>query len=289
MKKRVFLGIALLLVVGLLSSCSGVKQADLDAALADKTAAQAQVTSLQSQLAAANTAKTAAEAAVTTANAGKAAAEAALASAQAAATSAADEAEIAEAAMQVQVDEANAKLADAQAALDAANAQIELLKASSGAVVPPTLTFTATEYTDATNKFVVSYNKAWTVWAASTTDTWRLFGAAMADYNCPGLRVCKIAKTDAADVAAVMKKVYGATSSPTISKTENAMTNPYKTTADGYTLQYTASDGFRLDGKMYIFQSGDFWWTLDIYQANTLGTLAGQKPDEVFSTWRLTK
>jgi steroid delta-isomerase-like uncharacterized protein len=53
-RKGVLLGIALSLVVGLLGSCSGVKKADLDAA-------QSQVTTLQSQLSAANAVKTKAD------------------------------------------------------------------------------------------------------------------------------------------------------------------------------------------------------------------------------------
>jgi predicted ester cyclase len=55
MRKGVLLGIALSLVVGLLASCGGAKKADLDAA-------NAQVTTLQSQLSAANAAKTTADA-----------------------------------------------------------------------------------------------------------------------------------------------------------------------------------------------------------------------------------
>jgi predicted ester cyclase len=54
-RKLFLLGIALSLVVGLLASCSGAKKADLDAA-------KAQVTTLQSQLSAANAAKTKADA-----------------------------------------------------------------------------------------------------------------------------------------------------------------------------------------------------------------------------------
>jgi len=54
-RKLFLLGIALSLVVGLLASCGGAKKADLDAA-------KAQVTTLQSQLSVANAAKTTADA-----------------------------------------------------------------------------------------------------------------------------------------------------------------------------------------------------------------------------------
>jgi hypothetical protein len=66
MSKKVLFGTILLLMVGLLASCSGVKQSDLDAANAAKTAAETQVASLQSQLTTAKTATTQAQNELTT-------------------------------------------------------------------------------------------------------------------------------------------------------------------------------------------------------------------------------
>jgi outer membrane murein-binding lipoprotein Lpp len=50
MKKYILIGTSLLLVIGLLAGCGGVKQEDLDAANAAKNAAQAQVTTLQNEV-----------------------------------------------------------------------------------------------------------------------------------------------------------------------------------------------------------------------------------------------
>jgi len=55
MRKKILIGMSLLLIVGLLAGCGGVKQADYDAA-------KAQVTSLQSQVNAANAVKAKADA-----------------------------------------------------------------------------------------------------------------------------------------------------------------------------------------------------------------------------------
>jgi predicted ester cyclase len=54
MKKYILIGMSLLLLVGLLAGCSGVKQADLDAANTAKNAALSQVNTLQNQVSAAN-------------------------------------------------------------------------------------------------------------------------------------------------------------------------------------------------------------------------------------------
>jgi predicted ester cyclase len=62
MYKKTLIGISLLLIIGLLVGCSGIKQEDLDAANAAKNAAQAQVNTLQTQVNTANAAKTKAEA-----------------------------------------------------------------------------------------------------------------------------------------------------------------------------------------------------------------------------------
>jgi chromosome segregation ATPase len=93
-RKAIVIVIALLTSIGLLAGCGGVKQADLDAANAAKATAEAQVTSLQSQLTATNTAKTKAEAdlavantAITKAQTDLAASQKALTDAQAKATS----------------------------------------------------------------------------------------------------------------------------------------------------------------------------------------------------------
>jgi predicted ester cyclase len=50
MKKYILIGMSLLLVVGLLAGCSGIKQEDLDAANAAKNAAQVQANTLQNEV-----------------------------------------------------------------------------------------------------------------------------------------------------------------------------------------------------------------------------------------------
>jgi steroid delta-isomerase-like uncharacterized protein len=54
MKKYILIGISLILVIGLLSGCGGVKQSDYDAAKAQISTLQTQVNTLQSQVNAAN-------------------------------------------------------------------------------------------------------------------------------------------------------------------------------------------------------------------------------------------
>lgn len=57
MYRKILIGISLLLVIGLLAGCSGVKQEDLDAAKARENTLQSEMNSMQSQLDTANAAK----------------------------------------------------------------------------------------------------------------------------------------------------------------------------------------------------------------------------------------
>jgi steroid delta-isomerase-like uncharacterized protein len=61
MKKYILIGMSLLLLVGLLVGCSGVKKSDLDAAQAQVTTLQNEVNTLQNEVDAANAAKSQAD------------------------------------------------------------------------------------------------------------------------------------------------------------------------------------------------------------------------------------
>jgi steroid delta-isomerase-like uncharacterized protein len=55
--KKILIGITLLIIIGVLAGCGGVKQSDYDAAKAQVNSLQGQVNTLQNQVNAANTAK----------------------------------------------------------------------------------------------------------------------------------------------------------------------------------------------------------------------------------------
>ena len=122
-KKIILIGTALLLVVPLLSAC-GVPQEDLDDAIAERDAAQAQVTSLQSDLAAAESALAAAESDLAAAESAKDSAE----SAKAAAESAKAAAESDLAAAEAEVADLEAQIADLEAQIAAAEEEEEVVE-----------------------------------------------------------------------------------------------------------------------------------------------------------------
>jgi predicted ester cyclase len=61
-KKYILMGISLLLIIGLLAGCSGVKQSDFDAAKAQANSLQSEVNTLQNQVNTANAAQSQADA-----------------------------------------------------------------------------------------------------------------------------------------------------------------------------------------------------------------------------------
>ncbi len=131
-RKTIVIVIALLTSIGLLAGCSGVKQADLDSANAAKAAAEAQVTSLQSQLTAASTAKTKAEAdlavsntAITKAQTDLAASQKALTDAQAKATSDLVAAKADLATAQNNLSKSNTDLSTAQQSISTMNTSVK--------------------------------------------------------------------------------------------------------------------------------------------------------------------
>ena len=131
MKKKVLFGITLLLMVGLLASCGGAKQADLDAVNAAKTVAESQAASLQIQLNNANAAVARAQSDLATADTAKTRAETDLAAAQKsikdAQTKAASDlsaANSAESTAQAALTRATADLAAAKSALETTQTEL---------------------------------------------------------------------------------------------------------------------------------------------------------------------
>ncbi len=130
MRKKVTIGVALLLSLSLLVACGGVAQEDYDAAVAGKQAADAKVTSLTSQLAAAKSD-------LTKAQSDLAAAQAELATAQSDLEAAQDEtasAESAASSAQSAATKAKSDLAAAKATVAELEATVAELEAAAAAV-----------------------------------------------------------------------------------------------------------------------------------------------------------
>lgn len=124
MKKKVLFGITLLLMVGLLASCGGAKQADLDAVNAAKTVAESQAASLQIQLNNANAAVAKAQSDLAAADTAKTQAETDLAAAQTKAASDLSAANSAKSTAQAALTKATADLAAAKSALETAQTEL---------------------------------------------------------------------------------------------------------------------------------------------------------------------
>lgn len=272
-----------MLVVGLLASCSGVKQADLDAANAAKAAAEAQVTTLQGQLSAANAAKTKAETDLAAAHATIADVQAQLTTAKGDKTS-----------LQNQLSSAQTSLADANKALDAAKATIAAYVAS-GAILPPTLSFAASSYTDSTYKFTFSYNKTWTAtWKGANNPV--SFGDAT--YYDPSVRVFVVPSTLGATLADVLKttdieKLINAAAppgTPVIGEVKDNVKNAYGTTVTSVVHQYTTTTATKSTAycKSFGFIKDGNWIILFLTQDSGWGVsnVNGIYPDEVFATWK---
>jgi hypothetical protein len=144
-----------------------------------------------------------------------------------------------------------------------------------------------TTYTDATYKFSVSYNSLWTVWDPSTDTTGhRIFGAASAQWICPGVRIDKLPASTAPTLFQLIPFVLGAQTDPAKSSDEE-ITNDSGIKATAHVIKYTSpTDGYRLDAKIYGFIKNGEWWTMVVYQSDGLGTLQAQNPDKIFNSWK---
>ena len=187
MKRKALIALALLVVGTLLVGCGGVSQDEFDQAVADKDAALAQVTTLQSQL-------TKAQSDLTAATAAKTKAEADLATAQAALTKANSDLTASKAqvtSLTSQVSTLTAEKTALQKQVTDLTAEVAALKAGGGGgggtTPPPAGGFTGTKYSDTTYGFSFQYPTDWTAAATLPKDVITMFGAA--PYSLPRIVV----------------------------------------------------------------------------------------------------
>jgi len=147
-----------------------------------------------------------------------------------------------------------------------------------------------TTYTNTTFKFTFKYNSDWIdkQWGGDQIIMW----AAADPWVCPGVHIDRFSKNTGATLADVLEspdymKVVSGTA-PQIG-TSTDVTNALGTKAAATTWKYTAADGTVLDCRSYGLIVGDLWFVMSLYQAPSLGTLGGVKPDEVFNSWQFTK
>ena len=278
-----------MLVAALLAACGGgISQDELDEAVAAKDAALAQVATLQSQLSAAQTAKTQADAALAAAEAQIAELESLeddLEAAQAA-TAAAQQARDA---AQADLNTARATLTETQAELAQALANVELLL--SGGMIPPTLSFTASEYTNADYGFSFKYNSAWT---ATWSGEGNVVSFGDATYYDPSIRLLRVAANVGATLADAVQSqqvrtIFNATDVPvatTIEETEDAVTNRYRTTAASVTFEWENPNGSIAHCKAFgLIKDGNWFIMLLTINSGWNMSLNTVYPDEVFETW----
>jgi hypothetical protein len=251
MKRKALIALALLVVATLLVGCGGVSQEDLDAAVAAKTAAETQVTSLQSQL-------TKAQSDLTAATAAKTKAEADLATAQASLTKANSDLTASKA--QVTTLTAQVTTLTAQVA-DLTKQVADLKAAATPPTTPPTTPpagFTGTKYSDTTYGFSFQYPKDWTEGATLPQHVIKIFGAA--PYTLPRVVVIIEDKAANATLEAAFKayvtansytfKSYGTPTSVTIGGVACTKVDGVYTTAYGDSS--TKFVGFEKSGKWVI-------------------------------------
>ena len=290
-KKIILIGTALLLVVPLLSAC-GVPQEDLDDAIAERDAAQAQVTSLQSDLAAAESALAAAESDLAAAESAKDSAESAKASAEsakAAAESAKAAAESAKAAAESDLAAAEAEVADLEAQIADLEAQIaaaeeeeeaadeeeeeaaeeeeeeaaeeEEEEAAGGGecVVEPS--FAATEYVNADPAFSIMHPDSWSEEAGIAAfdlmvDNGEVYRAGIGAYGLPQVGVFVI---PVADAPTMEDAIIFATGDVDMEIDSSADGTTADVTATTEALVYWIIGSFPVDSYMSVVQTGDNW------------------------------
>ena len=200
MKRKVLIGMALLLVVPLLASCGGVAQEDLDAAVAAKEAAEAQVASLQSQLGAAQSDLDAAESDLAAAESDLATAQGDLSSAQSAKATA----QSALAAAETEIADLEAQIAELEVAEEE---EEEVAEEEEEEEAVTGLSFTPATYTNADYGFSLQYPDTWTEKTDDAAEgvIWR-FGDP-ATYSVPTVKVIVRDEADGATLQEVYAKV----------------------------------------------------------------------------------
>lgn len=194
MKKKILIGTAFLMVMLLLTGCGGVSQEEYDDAVADKSAAEAQVTSLQSQLSTAQSDLAAAESAQAAAEADLATAKNSLLTAQG---------DLSDALADVTSLEAQVTALEAEVA--SLEAQVAALEAGGGGEEEEeeeeeeTGGFTGTTYTNSEYGFSVTYPSTWEEKDAGslTAGLSKHFGVS-ATYYLPGVYYLTVDESSAA-------------------------------------------------------------------------------------------
>jgi hypothetical protein len=269
MKRKALFAMVLLMVVTLLAGCGGVSQEDLDAAVADKDAAIAQVATLQSSLTAANTAKATAQADLATAQTALTKAQADLASA----TSQKN-------ASQTQVTTLTAQVTTLTAQVADLTKQVADLKAAAAPPANPPATppatppagFTGTKYSDTTYGFSFQYPTTWAEKTASLTPgNIKQFGNS-ATYYVPAIYVATVDQSAATNLEGAFKKYLEGTAG---SYTFKSIAGAASVTIGGQActkadVVYTGAYG-DIDGTMVGFTKNNKWVLIGVIQYPALG------------------
>lgn len=284
MRKKVTIGVALLLSLSLLVACGGVAQEDYDAAVAAKTAADAKVASLTSQLATA-------QSDLAKAKSDLAAAQAELATAQSDLEAAQDEAASAESAAssaQSAASKAKSDLAAAEATVATLEATIAELEAAAAAVEEEEvveeeeevveeeeeevveeeeeevveLTFTPAEYVNEEYGFSVQYPSGWSTEPEEAVEAPTVYWRGGPPYSIPaisvsvrdveeGLSVADVIAADREEEGDSEWEVKSETASTTADGTEATYIVAYYWSATGYDIDCAFLCAEK-DGKLII-------------------------------------
>jgi len=304
-KKKVIIGVALLLAITMLAACGGIPQEDYDAAVAGKKAADAKVTSLTSQLSSAKSEATkaksdlsAAQSELATAKSDLETAESELATAESAASSAksaASSAQSAAAAAKSDLTAAEATIAELEATvaeLEAAAAaeeeeevaeeeEEEVAEEEEEEVVEEEeevveLSYEATLYTNEEYGLTVWYPSAWTLDHADETGLWAFTGP----YDIPGMAV-EITDVGEADTLKALFELPDDVAEATI-VSETAATTPDGTEATEVEYNYQVASG-QIDNWCVVVKTAEKWIVCRAYTLQMYG------PIEVDMAWEIAR
>ena len=277
MKKKVLIGMALLLVVPLLVSC-GVPQEDLDAAVAAKEAAEAQVASLQSQLGAAQSDLDAAESDLAAAEGELATVESDVAAAQSAKATA----ESALAAAEAEIADLEAQIAELEVAEEEEEEVAEEEEEEEEAVTE--LSFTPATYTNDEYGFTIQYLDNWTQTDPPSIDSY-IVQFADAAYNVPGFYIIALDASEADTLEEALALGVEDPATDVQSTGEATMSDGTAVTTAWFFYKSESGTGTDLEAEAYGFVKDDKWLILVVYTIGSYWPMADQYPDEILSTW----
>jgi len=307
-KKKVIIGVALLLAITMLAACGGIPQEDYDAAVAGKKAADAKVSSLTSQVSSAKSDATKAKSDLSAAQSELATAQSELETAQselATAESAAASAKSAASSAQSAAAAAKSDLAAAEATIAELEATITELEAAAAAeeeeevaeeeeeeevveeeeeVVEEEeeevveLSYEATLYTNETYGLTVWYPSAWTVDYADETGLWAYTGP----YDIPGMTVAITDVGEADTLKALFELDETITEVTIVAESETATTTPDGTEATEVEYNYQVASG-QIDNWCVIVKTAEKWIWCRAYTLQLYG------PIEVDMAWEIVR